>query len=158
MVAFPILTLGLLIWQGWAKPTSSQNAVVTNSPSLRTHTVASNSTEAASAQLLDQLARFALKVTINRLASNSASQDLRGCTMANLQVRRDWRAISPTMKKAYIRSVLCLQKLPARTPSNVAKGAKTRYDDFLATHIAMSVSIHRSVRAPLLIIVYILLF
>lgn len=103
---------------------------------------ASSSTAIASRQL-DQLAQFALNVTKDTI------RNLKGnCTLETLQIRRDWRAFTPTEKKAYIRSVLCLQALPARTPSNLAAGAKTRYDDFVATHINQTLFIHRTVRPP----------
>ena len=103
-------------------------------------TSASFSTAIASNQL-DQLSRLALNITKNLLRHPKGN-----CTLQDLQVRRDWRAFSATEKKAYIRSVLCLQALPARTPSDLAAGAKTRYDDFVATHINQTLFIHRTVR------------
>lgn len=36
----------------------------------------------------------------------------------------------------------CLQSKPAKTPASVAPGAKTRYDDFVATHINQTLTIH----------------
>jgi len=99
---------------------------------------ASFSTAIASSQL-DQLARFALNMT-KSIINHSGN-----CTLENLQIRRDWRAFSDSEKKAYLKSVLCLQALPARTPSNLAPGARTRYDDFVATHINQTLMIHRTV-------------
>ncbi|CAG8304278.1 unnamed protein product [Penicillium salamii] len=99
---------------------------------------ASLSTAIASNQL-DQLSGFALNVTKSILRNTKGT-----CTLDNLQVRRDWRAFSAVEKKAYIKSVLCLQALPARTPSYLAAGAKTRYDDFVATHIKQTLLIHRT--------------
>lgn len=49
---------------------------------------------------------------------------------------------STTQKKAYINAVLCLQHKPSRTPSDLVPGAKTRYDDFVATHINQTLNIH----------------
>ncbi|KAJ5326112.1 uncharacterized protein N7506_009214 [Penicillium brevicompactum] len=97
----------------------------------------SYNTAIASSQL-DQLAQFALNVTKSAIGSSG------NCTLENLHIRRDWRAFSNIEKKAYINSVLCLQKLPARTPSDLAAGAKTRYDDFVATHINQTLLIHRT--------------
>lgn len=45
-------------------------------------------------------------------------------------------------KKAYVDAVKCIQSKPALTPSSVAPGAKTRFDDFVATHINQTLSIH----------------
>ena len=54
-------------------------------------------------------------------------------------------AFSTSEKKAYINAVLCLQSKPALTPSSLAPGAKTRYDDFIATHINQTLIIHFTV-------------
>lgn len=67
------------------------------------------------------------------------------CTKQNLRIRRNWRAFSPRQKKEFINSVLCLQHLPARTPANLTPGAKTRYDDFVVTHINQTMKIHYTV-------------
>jgi len=45
-------------------------------------------------------------------------------------------------RKAYIAAVQCLQSLPAKTPASTAAGAKTRFDDFVAVHIAQTPFIH----------------
>ena len=42
----------------------------------------------------------------------------------------------------YIAAVKCLQRLPARTPSSLAPGAKSRFDDFVVTHINQTLTIH----------------
>lgn len=42
----------------------------------------------------------------------------------------------------YIHAVQCLMSKPARTPSTAASGAKTRFDDFVATHINQTLTIH----------------
>ncbi|KAI0377227.1 Di-copper centre-containing protein [Hypomontagnella monticulosa] len=64
------------------------------------------------------------------------------CTLNNLTVRRPWGTLSKSERKAYTDAVLCLQKLPAKTPASVAPGAKSRYDDFVATHIQQTPFIH----------------
>jgi tyrosinase len=38
--------------------------------------------------------------------------------------------------------VQCLAKKPAKTPAGIAAGAKSRYDDLVATHINQTLSIH----------------
>jgi hypothetical protein len=38
-------------------------------------------------------------------------------------------------KKSYIQAVKCLSKLPSKTPKAKCPGCKSRFDDFLGTHI-----------------------
>ena len=64
------------------------------------------------------------------------------CTLKNLRVRREWGTLSKSQRKNYIKAVQCLQEKPARTPATVASGAKTRFDDFVATHINQTLTIH----------------
>jgi tyrosinase len=45
-------------------------------------------------------------------------------------------------RKSYIDAVKCLQAKPARYPSDVAPGAKSRFDDYVATHINQTNTIH----------------
>jgi tyrosinase len=77
---------------------------------------------------LDGLAQFALYMSKKTLVSRSN----RGCTLEKLQI---WRAFSVGERRIYIKAVICLQALPSCTPSYLAPGAKTRYDDLVATHI-----------------------
>jgi tyrosinase len=51
-------------------------------------------------------------------------------------------SLSKSERKAYTDAVLCFQKLPAKTPRNLVPGVRSRYDDFLATHINQTLSIH----------------
>ncbi|KAK3325055.1 hypothetical protein B0H66DRAFT_109635 [Apodospora peruviana] len=64
------------------------------------------------------------------------------CTLSKLSIRREWGTLSTSDKKAYITAVKCLQSKPANYPASVAPGAKTRFDDFVATHINQTLSIH----------------
>lgn len=138
MVAFQVFGLCLLAWQAWAMPNASQSSATPSLPSS-----ASSSTAIAASQL-DQLADFAYHVTADNVGGGAESKR-GGCTLQNLRVRRNWKAFSKSQKKRYINSVLCLQKLPARTPAHLAPGAKTRYDDFVATHINQTLEIHYTV-------------
>ncbi|KAE8158513.1 hypothetical protein BDV40DRAFT_20072 [Aspergillus tamarii] len=135
MVALQALSLGLLASQALAFPAASQQAATATLP-----TTASSSTAVASSQL-DRLADFAYNVTTDNVAGGSEAKR-GGCTLQNLRIRRDWRTFSKAQKKDYINSVLCLQKLPSRTPAHLAPGARTRYDDFVATHINQTQIIH----------------
>lgn len=95
---------------------------------------------------LEQLATFALGVASENITSHNPHHR-QGCTKETLRVRRNWRSFSTPEKKAYIGSILCLQQKPARTPSHLAPGARTRYDDFVATHINQTLQIHYTVCA-----------
>jgi tyrosinase len=52
--------------------------------------------------------------------------------------------LSQKERLAYVNAVKCLQGLPARTPASVAPGAKSRFDDFVVTHIKQTLTIHYS--------------
>ncbi|CAI6334436.1 unnamed protein product [Periconia digitata] len=69
-------------------------------------------------------------------------KDAKKCTLENAAVRREWSALSEKEKKEYIAAVQCLAEKPSKTPSELAPGAKSRYDDFVATHINQTLSIH----------------
>jgi tyrosinase len=45
-------------------------------------------------------------------------------------------------KLNYIDALKCLASKPAKTPSAIAAGAKSRYDDFVVTHIQQTMTIH----------------
>jgi tyrosinase len=47
-------------------------------------------------------------------------------------------------RKKYIAAVKCLGKLEAKTPLSVAPGVRRRYDDFVATHINQTFSVHNT--------------
>ncbi|OTA98283.1 hypothetical protein M426DRAFT_259317 [Hypoxylon sp. CI-4A] len=80
------------------------------------------------------------------LADNAANTKKRGqsCTLKNITVRRPWGSLGENERKAYSDAVLCLQSLPARMPIELAPGVRSRYDDFVATHINQTTSIHYS--------------
>ncbi|KAF2993820.1 hypothetical protein E8E13_001813 [Curvularia kusanoi] len=64
------------------------------------------------------------------------------CNAANIQIRQEWSTFSEKEKKAYIGAVKCMAKLPSKTPKEICPGCKNRYDDFVATHIQQSFTIH----------------
>lgn len=121
-----------LVSQAWAMPMT----LVKGNISLSRETAANQ---------MSRLAQSALDLTLSGLENRSLNHDSSSCTLETLRVRRDWRALSHCERRAYIDSILCLQRLPPQTPSALAAGAKTRYDDFLATHINQTWHIHRTV-------------
>lgn len=134
MVAISVLTLGALFTQAWALPTASESSAVPP-------TVASTSIPVAESQL-DTLASLAYDTSLEIVENESNVEKRNGCSLSNMRIRRDWRTFSSTQKKSYIDSILCLQKLPSLTPSDQAPGARSRYDDFVATHINQTMGIH----------------
>lgn len=53
-------------------------------------------------------------------------------------------ALSETERLDYISALQCLMTQPPRTPSSLAPGAKSRYDDFQVTHMNQMMSIHNT--------------
>lgn len=66
------------------------------------------------------------------------------CTADKLVYRKEYGSMSRQERLEYIAAVKCLQRLPARTPSSFASGAKSRFDDFVVTHINQTLTIHYS--------------
>ncbi|KAF6520643.1 hypothetical protein HZS61_014901 [Fusarium oxysporum f. sp. conglutinans] len=79
---------------------------------------------------------------ISALENAQAPTSRKKCTIANANVRRDWKALSKKGRKAYINAVLCLRKKPSKADPSFAPGARTRYDDFVAVHINQTRTIH----------------
>jgi tyrosinase len=50
--------------------------------------------------------------------------------------------LSKSDKQAYIKAVKCLQSKPGKGSAEFAPGAKTRFDEFVATHINVTSTIH----------------
>lgn len=73
------------------------------------------------------------------------------CNLKNSYVRKEWMTLSSKEKKAYISAVQCLMEKPSRSTDDYypAPGARSRYDDFVATHINQTFSIHATVRISL---------
>lgn len=52
--------------------------------------------------------------------------------------------MEPAARKAYTDAVLCLQKKTNLTPLSLMPGARSRFDDFVGTHINQTGFIHFS--------------
>ncbi|KAF2124904.1 Di-copper centre-containing protein [Dothidotthia symphoricarpi CBS 119687] len=90
---------------------------------------------------LEQLSDFA-QGQVNASLSEGAKSKRGGCNLSNVAIRREWGSLSKADRKSYTNAVLCLQKKKANTPSALMPGAKTRYDDWVATHINQTLTIH----------------
>ncbi|CAK1363797.1 unnamed protein product [Cercospora beticola] len=78
--------------------------------------------------------------TVSR--SSSGHTGRRTCTLASLSIRQEWGSLSKSQRKDYIRAVQGLQIKPTRTPSTLAPGAKSRFDDFVVTHLNQTQTVH----------------
>lgn len=70
-----------------------------------------------------------------------------GCTLENAYVRREWDSLSTEQKEQYVQAVLCLQSKPSIS-GDLVPGARSRFDDFVGTHINQTLTIHGTVRDP----------
>lgn len=104
------------------------------------------STFNASNATLAAFASHAREVAASRMdgsnSSSSSSSSSTGCTKENVIVRKLFENLSSDERIAYTSALNCLMSLPAKTPSELALGAKTRYDDWVATHINQTLTIH----------------
>ncbi|TGO34971.1 hypothetical protein BHYA_0175g00240 [Botrytis hyacinthi] len=67
-----------------------------------------------------------------------------GCTSQNIVYRQEWGSLSERSRKDYIKAVQCLQSKPPRSTKEDVPGARSRYDDFSATHIKVTPYVHFS--------------
>lgn len=116
-------------------PTTTTDAA----PSSVTFVSASTDTAVAADQL-DQLASFAQEQVNATLSENNKKRG--GCNLFNVAVRREWNALSKQERKAYTTAVQCLQKKQTKTPASLIPGARSRFDDWVGTHINQTMTIH----------------
>ncbi|KAE9968346.1 hypothetical protein BLS_005896 [Venturia inaequalis] len=76
----------------------------------------------------------------------NASAQTGSCTIENAIKRREWGNLSVNERARYIEAVLCLSKKPPITPLSEFPGVRSRYDDFVATHINQTNHIHSTSR------------
>lgn len=73
------------------------------------------------------------------------ARELNGsCTYETAEVRTEFRSMPKEMRKQFTDSVTCLKNLPAKTYTDASKypGVKSRYDEYVATHIENTFKIH----------------
>ena len=66
----------------------------------------------------------------------------KSCTLQNAAVRQEWGNFTHQERTNYINAVLCLASKPSITPRSQVPGARSRYDDFVATHMNQTLNIH----------------
>ncbi|KAK1545570.1 hypothetical protein CPAR01_03072 [Colletotrichum paranaense] len=93
-------------------------------------------------QQLASLAQTAFDKTKSEVEGSETKKRSSACSWHDVRVRREWGTLGKSEKLDYINAVKCLQSRPARTPASQSSGAKTRFDDFVATHINQSLTIH----------------
>ncbi|KAL2284245.1 hypothetical protein FJTKL_08974 [Diaporthe vaccinii] len=66
------------------------------------------------------------------------------CHPNNTITRKEWGSLTSSERTSYIDAVLCMQSSPSHLNSTQVPGAKSRLDDFVATHINQTRAIHLS--------------
>ncbi|CAN8106402.1 unnamed protein product [Discula destructiva] len=85
---------------------------------------------------LQALGEASYDTALGVLVSNST------CNADNIVIRRSWDKYKKEERKEYIRAVRCLQSAKSTTPSALGSGIKSRFDDFVATHMNQTSTIH----------------
>ena len=120
-------------------PQDAPTSTVSAAPSTITFTDASSDTAVATSQL-DDLAAFAQQQVNATLAQNDKKRGT--CNLSNVAVRREWNSLSRNERKEYTDAVLCLQKKQTKTPATLIPGARSRFDDWVGTHVNQTMNIH----------------
>lgn len=80
------------------------------------------------------------------IRSNIASRRNAKCTYENADVRQEWRTLLPATRKNFTDAVLCLQAMDPQVMTTAESddypGVKSRFDEYVATHINYTMNIH----------------
>ncbi|KAL1796617.1 hypothetical protein ACET3X_005157 [Alternaria dauci] len=95
----------------------------------------------AQAPQTDALAKHGLEQLWLDVAKHPDSYT-KDCTSRTAARRREWSQLKRWEKLNYINAIQCTGKKKARTPAAIASGAKSRYDDFVVTHILLTQYTH----------------
>ncbi|KAK2766084.1 hypothetical protein FQN54_007599 [Arachnomyces sp. PD_36] len=91
----------------------------------------------------DPLEKLVANGLITREAYDKAQGEDSGiCKPADVTVRKEWSALTKPERREYIDAVLCLMETPPITPAEEFPGVRNRFDDFVATHVNQTFSIH----------------
>lgn len=99
--------------------------------------LASASTNSTLDTLVSTASENIQQILQDRVSNASAT-----CTSENVQVRKEWAALTSAEKTSYIDAVKCMMNTSAITPLSAAPGVRNRFDDFGALHVNMTASIH----------------
>jgi tyrosinase len=64
------------------------------------------------------------------------------CTFETARVRTEFRKMSNQDRKSFTDAITCLKQVPTTADGAAYPGVKSRYDEYVATHINMTMSIH----------------
>lgn len=64
------------------------------------------------------------------------------CTYENARVRTEFRQMSNEDRKSFTDAIMCLKQLPTTVDANTYPGVQSRYDEYVATHIDLTMNIH----------------
>ncbi|KAH7069317.1 hypothetical protein FB567DRAFT_573808 [Paraphoma chrysanthemicola] len=128
-----------LVAGSFALPAPQDDAPTSTVDQSSLPTAASTDPSTASDQI-DQLAQFAQQQANATLEDNASKRST--CNIFNVAVRREFSTLSKAERKSYIEAVKCLQSKPSKTPATLIPGAKSRFDDFVGTHIKQTLTIH----------------
>jgi len=64
------------------------------------------------------------------------------CTFETARVRTEFRKMSNQDRKSFTDAITCLKQVPTTADGTAYPGVKSRYDEYVATHINMTMSIH----------------
>lgn len=82
------------------------------------------------------------------IQSNIGSRQNAQCTYDNAHVRQEWRTLPGETRKSFTDAVTCLQNMSPTVMTAVEApnypGIKSRYDEYVATHINYTMNIHDS--------------
>lgn len=79
------------------------------------------------------------KVAIQRLQERALNGS---CTFETARVRTEFRKMSNEDRKSFTDAIMCLKQTPTSVDGNAYPGVKSRYDEYVATHINMTMNIH----------------
>ncbi|TPX18286.1 uncharacterized protein E0L32_002795 [Thyridium curvatum] len=135
-----------------AQPTSTSSTAKVEEPSSTSASASSTSASSSAApspttivrtypaDVVDKLRDSSIDKLKDYLSKNPAGS----CTLENASIRREWSDISPKEREEYIAAVKCLQSKSPRTASSKGPGVRSRFDDFVATHIEQTDYIHNT--------------
>jgi tyrosinase len=79
------------------------------------------------------------QVAIQRLQERELTGD---CTFETARVRTEFRKMSNEDRKSFTDAITCLKQVPTTVDTTSMPGVKSRYDEYVATHINMTMNIH----------------